>query len=218
MEKVQDIDHVTTGLRSLLAMPAMYIFFQRFIGGEQLLELVIMKNLNFKEGDRLLDMGCGPASILRALPKAIIYDGYDFNEEYINYARKKYKDKGSFYCKRVSEVLSTDNKYQIALASALLHHLNDLEAISLFNIAYKSLEPGGYLLTIDSVYHVGQSKLSKFIISYDRGQYVRTLEGYESLAKQYFTKVDIQIIEGWSKFLPYTLIVMKCHKPLNCIN
>jgi hypothetical protein len=45
-------------------------------------------------------IGCGPADILDFLP-AIDYIGFDANPKYIQEARKRYKDRGTFLCELV---------------------------------------------------------------------------------------------------------------------
>ncbi len=45
--------------------------------------------LNLKEGDSLLDLGCGQGALLEALPKGVFYHGVDLSKELIAQAKKR---------------------------------------------------------------------------------------------------------------------------------
>ena len=89
--------------------------------------------------------------------------------------------------------------------------INDAEAKVFFASASKLLKPHGYLVTYDGVYIESQSKIAKFILSRDRGQYVRTPEGYTGLAKGIFSEIKFSIIHDMYR-IPFTGIIMKCYK------
>lgn len=72
---------------------------------------------------------------------------------YVEDARRKYPNRGRFYCERVSRLsIRQAHSFYIVLAWALLHHLNDDEARDLFKIAALGLKPEGVLITYDNVY------------------------------------------------------------------
>ena len=104
--------------------------------------------------------------------------------------------------------LSLSN-FDIVLATAVLHHLNDDEAIQLFKIARSTLKPHGRLITLDGCYTQGQSWLKRFILSKDRGRYVRTEDQYCALASGIFPDIKISIHHNLTR-IPYTHIIMEC--------
>jgi SAM-dependent methyltransferase len=163
-----------------------------------------------KAGNRILDIGCGPADVLDHLPE-VDYHGFDLNEAYIDYAKKKYAGRGQFYCQSVEKAVlpGAPHSYDIVMANAILHHLSDAEATDLFKLAHYALKPEGRLVTIDGCYVEGQSAIARYLLSRDRGQYVRTAAGYIALAKSTFATVDHKIHENLVR-LPYTHIVLEC--------
>ncbi|OQB19194.1 MAG: bifunctional 3-demethylubiquinone-9 3-methyltransferase/ 2-octaprenyl-6-hydroxy phenol methylase [Parcubacteria group bacterium ADurb.Bin192] len=200
-------------LYSFLSLPYIYGYLQSYLGGNSLGNFYVKKHVQPTKKCHILDIGCGPGTILNYLPEDIFYEGYDINSKYIEFAKKKYMDRGQFYCKRVNEMnIDEQSKYEIVLSTALLHHLEDSEAENLFRISYNKLKTNGYLVTLDPVYHKGQNPISRFIISKDRGQHVRDAQGYEGLARKYFNNVEVHVIKGWTRVMPYTLCIMKCYK------
>ena len=56
---------VLTGARRIFSVPSIYRFAQRAIGAEQLRSRLVTDLFQISAGDRILDLGCGPADILR---------------------------------------------------------------------------------------------------------------------------------------------------------
>lgn len=71
----------------LLAEPVIYRFFIKLVGSGKARKNFVEK-LGLKAGDKILDIGCGPADILEYLPETIEYIGFDSNKDYINVAKK----------------------------------------------------------------------------------------------------------------------------------
>lgn len=196
-------------LRRVLALPKMYSMFADIVGGDSRRRYVD-EYIRPAAGDRLLDIGCGPADILNFLPAGVAYTGFDASQSYIDSARARFGDRGSFFCERVDEeVVRRIGRFDIAIATGVLHHLNDQEAISLFQIANHALVPGGRLITLDGCYTPEQSAVARYIISKDRGEHVRPAEAYEQLARQVFPRVKVHIRHDLMR-IPYTHIIMEC--------
>jgi cyclopropane fatty-acyl-phospholipid synthase-like methyltransferase len=116
--------------------------------------------------------------------------------DYINFAKKRFKNKGEFIHGYVSENLIKEPKtFDIAIVIGILHHLSDNEALSLFINAKKYLKNGGEIITVDGCYTEKQSQITKYLLKNDRGKFVRNLDGYLNLAKQCFKEVDFKISE-----------------------
>ena len=72
-----------------------------------------------------------------------------------------------FVCQSVGEVITLAERdyFDIVLALGVLHHLDDDEALTLFQIARDAMKPGGRLVTIDGVWTDDQSHIAKYLLS-----------------------------------------------------
>ena len=86
------------GIYSLLSNTFFYSLVQRIMSATSFREKIVKKYIT-KNNIKVLDIGCGPAEILNALPR-INYYGFDINPLYINSAKKKYGSRGKFFCKK----------------------------------------------------------------------------------------------------------------------
>src|ERR1700674_1855407 len=161
-------------MRLLLEKPSVYQLFSLMVGAEHSRSVYVNNFVKPEEGDKILDIGCGPADIVDHLPK-VDYYGLDLTRSYIDAALARHGARGHFYCQRVSEAkafIAQPNSFDIVLATGVLHHLDDAEATGLFAIARRALAPGGRLVSFDGAYVDGQSKIARYFLSRDRGQYV----------------------------------------------
>lgn len=200
-------------LRSILAHPAIYKLFSSMVGAWNSQSTFVNEYVRPQPGDRILDIGCGPGNILDHLPVAD-YFGFDFNPSYIESANRLYGHRGKFFCQRVSEAqvfLEQPESFDIVIAVGILHHLDDAEAEQLFEIANRALRKGGRLVTFDGCYAEEQSRLATYLLSRDRGQFVRDAAGYERLARLCFGEVNVSIRHDLLN-IPYTHIMLECAK------
>lgn len=198
------------GLYALLSRSGVYALAQRLIGGEQSWRRY-MNRLDLRAGDNVLDIGCGPGKIVEYLPRGVTLTGFDINADYVAHARRTYGGRAEFFCESVAEATERPPRYDVALASGLLHHLDDREAERLFELAHAALLPGGRLITWDPVYVDSQSPIARLLISRDRGRHVRTPETYLALARQLFPEATGEIIDDLLR-IPYTHFVMSAEK------
>jgi 2-polyprenyl-3-methyl-5-hydroxy-6-metoxy-1,4-benzoquinol methylase len=102
--------------------------------------------LALREGQKLVDVGCGPAGILDLLP-AVKYVGIDISEPYIQPARQQYGDRGVFLAGRLKD-WSQDARIQgadVVLTNGVLHHVDDDEATEILRAGYAILNENGRL-------------------------------------------------------------------------
>ncbi len=200
-------------IRSCLSIPFLYTYFQELGGSKRLLTIYAEEYIQAKSGDRILDIGCGPGNIVDYLP-SVDYVGFDINQQYIDLAIKKFGRQAAFYCQsitpKVIQKYGWSGSFDIVLANGVIHHLNDHEAIQLFEIASKAMKPEGRLVTHDLCYIDNQSALSRFLCDKDRGQYVRKPVGYVDLASNYFLNVRFNIRGNLCRIPRHMMTIMEC--------
>jgi SAM-dependent methyltransferase len=205
---------VTRGIRSVLSIPLVYETFQRVVGSHRVRRELIDKYVHPRPRLRVLDIGCGPGDLINYLPD-VEYTGLDLSESYIASARRRFGDRGRFYAARVSDLDPAElGQFDVVIAKSLLHHIDEDEALHLFESASAVLAEGGRLVTLDAAYTPDMSKAARFVVSRDRGQSILTPEGYEALARQAFRDVDATVYHHLLR-MPYTHIIMRSSSPLS---
>jgi ubiquinone/menaquinone biosynthesis C-methylase UbiE len=179
------------------------------VGSEAVMKLLAERFVRPRPEDRILDVGCGTARILRYLPVAR-YVGIDNNSRYISAARERYQNRGEFVVGDVGALsLNPSEQFDIVLASGILHHIDDASAKGLLAVSARLLAKNGRMVIADPVVAPGQSPVAKFLISLDRGRNVRTPEHYLALARTSFEKVHSHVCD-LHPWLPYTQFIMDC--------
>lgn len=193
--KTTSHDQKQTYLYRLLSSPQLYKISQNFFGRRKGYRILLNEYMLLKEGNSVLDIGCGTADIVDFLPANINYVGFDINSRYIAYAQAKYKDKDKvkLFCKRVSEADATLEKFDYIISMAVVHHLNDDEAINLYRLGMELLKSEGVMIIIDPTRNNSDSFIAKLLTNNDRGEHIRFPNEYEKLAKNVFPKVDVYI-------------------------
>jgi SAM-dependent methyltransferase len=199
-------------LRKLFGLAVVYRAFQSAVGGRALVEY-LDRYLKPTPGTRVLDIGCGPAGILRLLDPSIQYTGVDLSEAYIVNARRRFGARGRFVHSSVTDfVLSEPGEFDLVMANGVLHHLNDEEAVDLLRIAAAALRAGGRLVTIDGCYTTDQSRAARWVVSRDRGKHVRAAPAFAALARRHFVEVDEAVRHDLLR-IPYSHLIMECRRP-----
>jgi len=203
---------ITTGFRSVFSHPAIYNLSQRMVGAEKARRTLVNDCFPSMHGMRMLDIGCGTAEILRHLPEDITYYGFDISDKYINEAKQEFNRRGTFKAEKLNRTtVDALAPFDIVLAVGLLHHLADAEVKTLFELACNAMAPTGRFISMDPVYLPQQNFLARWLISRDRGQCVRTKEGYVKLAKSQFDTVSVTVRHDMLR-IPYSHLIMECRK------
>jgi SAM-dependent methyltransferase len=201
-----------SGLQRWLKLPFLYNLLQDAVGANALRRKVIQNHVRAKAGDKVVDIGCGPARILHWLP-GVQYLGLDINLDYISSARSTYGNKGTFVVGDTKS-LRDDPRFKdadIVMALGLLHHLDDEDAAHCIRFAYDALKERGRFVCLDGCWIPNQGPLSRYVMSHDRGQNVRTEQQYRELAAKVFRNVDAWVDKKPMR-IPYVTVVLECQK------
>ncbi len=194
--------------RALLGIASVYSAFRGSVA-RNASQVLVEDFICPKPGIRILDIGCGPADILEYLPE-VEYHGFDLSSKYIRSAQKRFGSRGNFWCKKVNDAAFDElGEFDVVIATGVVHHLDDAEARSLFELARRGLKPAGRLITFDGCFITGQGFLARTFLKMDRGQFVRNKVQYESLAQSVFPYVATDIRTDLLR-IPYTHIIMQC--------
>jgi len=201
-----------SGLQRWLKVPFLYNLLQDAIGGNALRRRFIQSHVRAKAGDKVIDIGCGPAQILPWLPD-VEYLGFDVNPSYIASAKWTHGDKGTFVVGDTKS-LWDDSRFRnadIAIGLGILHHLDDDDAAHCIRFAHHAMKHGGRFVCLDACWVSNQGFLSRYIMSQDRGQNVRTEQAYRQLAARVFKNVDAWV-DTKPMRIPYVTVVLECQK------
>jgi len=199
------------GLRRLLTQSWAYSLFQRLVGARSARDWLVGELYRIEPGTRVLDMGCGPASILEHLPPAISYAGFDISESYIESARRRFGSRGTFLVGRAADFLAElpprMKDVDLVICTGVLHHLDDAEASTMLALAHASLRPGGRFVGLEPAHLVQQDPVSRWVTSRDRGQAIRQEAHWKRLLGGAFSEWETHVTTGLLR-IPYTHIVL----------
>lgn len=185
-----------TSLYSLITVPVFYELVQSALGRKRTREYLCSGPLKTKIGDKVLDVGCGPAT-LRPFLGDVEYLGMDMNPKHIEKATETYGDMGTFICgNAVTDIENAPGPYDIIICIGLLHHLDDDEAVELLSSLSARLAPTGRIVTYDPVYVEKQNFIAKKLNDLDSGQNIRTPEGYKSLFDIQSVDLKTDVLSG----------------------
>jgi ubiquinone/menaquinone biosynthesis C-methylase UbiE len=203
-----------SGLKKLLAHTRLYDFFQNHVlGGKKARRWLARTFWRLKGGETVVDLGCGSGTVLEYLPEDIDYLGVDTSENYIRDARQKFSHRGKFFLGTVHDFFNQNDQrpgsVDMVLCNGLLHHLPDDEAIEVLESSKRMLKPNGRLVCLEATYLEHQTRISKWIVSTDRGICVRSEQEWKNLLSRTFSCYSTWILTGLIR-IPYTHIVIEC--------
>lgn len=205
------MDQLSSGLYRLLERAGVYERFQRALGARTVRQHFVREVLRPFPGARVLDIGCGTASLLDDLPPDVDYTGYDLNPRYVAEAGRRYGSRGRFFVARIGDEPRLAGGFDFVVAKGVLHHLNDADAGRLIQGAREHLRDGGCLVTSDPVFHPGQPTIARLLISLDRGRRVRSPGGYRELVAAGFSEVEERLVTGLLA-IPYSHFMVRARK------
>ena len=141
-----------------------------------------LRLLDLKEGDSLLDLGCGQGVLERAIDKKVEYLGADASKSLIEFAKKnKVSEKHTFEIKDITKPLNLINNAvhaQFSYASIILVLQNVFDYNSVFENAKNYLKPSGKLLTVLNHPYFRTPKYSGWEINKENTIQYRRVDSY----------------------------------------
>jgi ubiquinone/menaquinone biosynthesis C-methylase UbiE len=196
-----------SGAYRLITIPSIYKGLMFSLGADRAMSRYVGEVLQPRPGMKVLDVGCGPASVLAYLP-SVDYTGIDLNEKHISHARQSYGDRGRFIVGNVAHDLKQEERaFDLINVSGVLHHLGDDEAVTLFRSLMRLLKDDGKIVTLDPVWVSGQRTVAKLINKLDSGMNIRTAECYLGLLNGLGFDVQTRIFHDLLR-IPYDHAVM----------
>ncbi len=201
------------GIWSLLASPRVYDAFHHLIGARRWLRRFARDTVRAPKKTRILDIGCGPASLLTYLSD-VEYIGFDRNQAYIDQAKRNFKNRGIFICDDVKNFSNYSlEPVETVVAIGLLHHLTNSLVIEVLQSIVNTLKPGGRLVTADPCFHPDQSVIQRFVVSHDRGMHVRAFDEYVALCSTTFPSPAARFESAHIPF-PYFACIMEAKREI----
>lgn len=162
--------------------PRAFELFQFWIGGTIAKRDLVLRH--YSNQKRILEVGCSIGNIASAFRGLNVnYIGVDVDGSAVDYARLKFKGRGgfSFLCGNLLEH-RFEHDFDYVVFSAMLHHVDDVTAISYLEYCKKILSPRGMVVVSDPVRpRSTDSTLVKLYRKMERGQYVRPFEELSAL-------------------------------------
>ena len=191
-----------------LEISSVYARLMGFLLGANTYETLINDFIQPTPGCSVLDVGCGPATILDLLHD-VNYIGLDHNPNYIATATKKYGSKGTFICAGVDKLNDYGLKtFDRIIILGVMHHLDDAQLTELMISLKDRLNIGGVLITFDGAYEDNQNLIAKFLAKNDRGKFVRSKEQYLKFIEMSF-KVQQADLRHDLLRVPYTHLLTR---------
>lgn len=171
-------------LYKLLDSPFIFDIFVKTLGERNRLKKIIKRELDIQKDDKILDLGCGPGD-LSVLFSPENYTGTDINQEYINFARKKYNR--NFIKMDASDLKFEDNHFDLVFISSLLHHISDELFLKVMSEIKRVTKPTGRVFVFEFSYILNKESLYKWILrKLDRGKYARDYGSLKKIVLKYF--------------------------------
>jgi SAM-dependent methyltransferase len=201
---------IDTGARRALSIPRVYRAVQDAVGAEKFRRYIAARYLQHDATAVIIDVGCGTADMLRHLrPRR--YVGFDPSPAYISQARREFGERGEFIVAGLADQVLNGLLPETAdrvIAIGVLHHLDDSNARSLFQLMRSRLAAGGTLTTVDPAFVPGQPRIARWLAANDRGQHVRDPATLASIARLEFDDVTTTVHQGLLR-VPYSHVVVE---------
>ncbi len=195
----------------ILSHPQRYNFFQKIISKHGGTVRYFTENYILpKKPNSVLEIGCGTGTCLQFLPDQIKYIGVDISSEYIDFAKNKYGHRGTFILGNLSNLdPGIIEDVDLVLAIGFFHHVNNKTVNEYLTFLKENLSKNCQLLSIDPYYICNRFSIGNYIVSKDRGQFIRTKKEYIDLVSSIFRTVTANTGNDLLR-VPYHHCILSC--------
>jgi SAM-dependent methyltransferase len=199
-------------IQGIFDNPIAYRLFQVAISKKATTKFIENEFINPEDSTQILDFGCGVGHHSE-LFSGKIYLGIEPIRSCVEAANRFYQRENVEFRVGDHETLAQyqDDTFDLIMAIGVIHHLNDDEYRVLASESCRLLKPGGRFIALDPVLHAKQGSLSRWVVSKDRGEWVREHANYLTTMKEFFPDLKVDI---YSKLLriPYDHIFVTARK------
>ena len=201
------------GLTKPLAISRVYDLFQRLVGATHMRNWLSTHYWKLQAGNKILDIGCGPGTVVDLLPADITYVGFDVSESYIKTARERADARARFIVGSARDFLEQPpdfmTDFDLVVCNGVLHHLNDAESADVLQLARKVMAARGRFVCIEPVFLVHQGWFARWVMGLDRGLHVRTEREWKRIIGEVFPRFETNIANSLLQ-IPYTHMIIEC--------
>lgn len=172
--------------------PKIYAFVQLFAGGKEKNFTIIRDHMNLKQGETVLDVGCGTGEAAQYFGDA--YYGTDPSDEYLEFARAKHGDK---FKKLSNDRLDyPDASFNYVFTANVFHHVSDETANKLMSEMKRVCKPDGRIYIADPIWPAKWNIIGTAIFALDLGKYQRRAEQLIALVQAHGFQILTKKIPG----------------------
>jgi SAM-dependent methyltransferase len=179
----------------VLDNPYMFNYIRYLLAGKQKgMKMFINRYLNNYDCKSVYDLCSGTGDFAAVIPTGAKYVGLDRNEDFIEFARKRYKNENNIAYKRLDVLKDQkiiNKKYDATMLISAVHHFSDEDLDTLFKLVKKITKK---VLIIADIIPDPPHMLQRFFVKIDRGKFVRPAEEKVRLLNKYFKVVHTQEI------------------------
>ena len=157
-------------IANLLDSPRFFNFIQLLLEGDY--AQFIAEELQAKEGEKILDVGCGTGYFSRIIKGR--YWGVDINPHFIKYAANRYGGKNKCFVRaNAFSAPFAEKFFNKSMVINVIHHLDEKQVKELLIKLVKLTRDS--ILLVDMVPPPENRFLSHLLLKLDRGNYIRDL-------------------------------------------
>jgi SAM-dependent methyltransferase len=179
---------------SMLERTFVYRAWQAPFAGQKFVPVLAHNNL--QRVRRVLDVACGPGTNTRHFASAD-YLGIDFNERYIDDARRRHR-RNFVVADARAYIAAPADRFDFILVNSFLHHLDTKDVLSILTHLRSLLTEDGHIHMLELVMPEKPS-VARLLARWDRGKFARPLEEWRQIFEELFEPVV---------FVPYRLTGM----------
>lgn len=174
----------------------------------------IAESLDIKEGEYILDVGCGTGDYSDVIGQGCKYLGIDINPYFINYAKEKYFRHKEYKEFVLGDILELNLKYpkkyfDKTIYISMMHHFNDIDNRKILR-AISDLTKE-IIIIVDPILLEGHP-IQKLFLLLDRGKNIRTREEQKNLIEDVLDILDSKIFTTRSHSV--TMSLFKCRNKI----